>query len=73
MPVNKLDSGSRSLGSRPGRVNVLCSWANSSLSKCLSPSRSSSEQSGKPNEVRWIDKGEGEGEGQGQGGVILLR
>ena len=48
---------------------------NSSLSKCLSPSRSSSEQSGRPNEVRWIDKGEGEGEGegQGQGGVILLR
>ena len=41
---------------------------NSSLSKCLSPSRSSSEQSGKPNEVRWIDKGEGGGGGGGAGG-----
>ena len=64
MPVNKLDSGSRSLGSRPGRVNVLCSWAKLFT---LSPSRSSSEQSGKPNEVRWIDKGEGGGGGGGGG------
>ena len=45
---------------------------NSSLSKCLSPSRSGSEQSGKPNDVRWIDKGEGGGGGAGGSNITAI-
>ena len=52
--ISALDSGLKGLGSRPGRVIVLCSWTNILLSQSLLPPRSIngySKLSGKPDEM----------------------
>ena len=51
-----LNSGSKGLGSSPGQVIVLCSWARHlTVTLCLSPTRSInwylSKLSGKPDEM----------------------
>ena len=52
--ISALDSGLKGLGSRPGRVIVLCSWTNILLSQSLLPPSSINgygKLSGKPDEM----------------------